>query len=564
MDTADRSAMTSGFRRTQEKDFPYFRRLWNSVVVALLAASFIPLLLIGGGMYYYTVTVLEEKTMDSLRMEVIEHREAIEAFLAERTMDLKLLSSNLGVDYLTSPGALEKVFQSLQRELPCFTDLGIIDDQGRHLAYVGPYDLLSKNYKDSPWFKAIEARDVYTSDVFLGFRKEPHFIIAVKQLKENGFWIMRATVDTVYFDKMVADVLSHRSGDAFVVNKEGVFQTSPRASGRLMEKWAFRDLEPFEGVRVKEEKGEIFLMAWLERVPWLCVAKFNRRETYRPLRNIRNLGLAILGVSIIVIVFTVFLTTNYLFMRLETKRRNIRFLDQQLRHSSKMASSMKLASGFVQEIGDTLSNIDLVLNWMEELSHRDLAKESNRQEIRESLSQIKSEVARTRTATDKFFKATRPSMPIIGDVNVNNLLDDILELLDRELHFNRIAVKRDYREPLQLIRSDPSQLRQVFQNLIFNAITAIRKDGEITLETRTGEEGVTVQVKDTGPGIPQEMVDKIFDPLYTTKPDGTGLGLSITAGILQKLGGRISVKSGPGKGATFIVELPSHLSHLKG
>ena len=140
----------AGFSGDQERDFPYFRRLWKSIVVALLAASFIPMLVIGGGMYYYTVSIIEERTLDALRLEVKEHREAIDGFLAERTSDLKLLSSNLGLEHLTAPGNLEKVFRSLQAELPCFTDLSIIDDEGRHRAYVGPFDLLSQELQRGP------------------------------------------------------------------------------------------------------------------------------------------------------------------------------------------------------------------------------------------------------------------------------------------------------------------------------------------------------------------------------------------------------------------------------
>ncbi|MGD2127047.1 MAG: ATP-binding protein, partial [Desulfobacteraceae bacterium] len=123
-------------------------------------------------------------------------------------------------------------------------------------------------------------------------------------------------------------------------------------------------------------------------------------------------------------------------------------------------------------------------------------------------------------------------------------------------HFNRIAVVRDYQEELPTVWSDPSLLRQVFQNLILNAMTAIRKDGEIALETRASKEGVAVRVTDTGPGIPEDHIQKIFDPLFTTRPEGMGLGLSISADILQKLGGRLSVKNEPGKGASFTVELP--------
>jgi two-component system NtrC family sensor kinase len=451
---------------------------------------------------------------------------------------------------------LEKVFHSLQAELPCFTDLSVIDDEGRHRAYVGPFDLLAKNYKEAPWFKAVKERAVYVSDVFEGFRKEPHFVIAVRQARGEGFWILRATVDTAYFDRMVTEVLSHRKGDAFVVNRQGIFQTSPRTTGRLMGQSDLRDLQPFDGVMLEEVKGEILLMAWLQKVPWVCVAKFDRGEVYGSLRNARYMAIYAIVLGGILIVGTVLLSTNYLFTRLERKRRSIRVLDQHLQHSSKVASSMHLAAGIIQEMNDVLSNIDTVTNWLHDMSHRNLTKEENLQEMRDSLGQIQAEVSRARRTTEKFSRATRRTVPMVREVVVNELLDEIVDLLDRELHFNKIAIRRDYQDPPPSVRSDPSQLRQVFQSLALNAITAIRKNGEITITTRSHGQGVTVSVKDTGPGIPQDVIGKIFDPVHTARPDGTGLGLSISAGIMQKLGGRIWVTSDPGEGATFTVSLP--------
>ena len=560
MDTMRKSSVDMSSRPSQEMDFPYFRRLFNSIVVALLAASFIPLLVIGGGMYYHTLSILEQKTLAALDAEISEHREAIDQLLTERTMDLKLLSSNLGFDYLTAPGNLKKAFDTLRKEMPCFSDMGVIDDQGRHRAYTGPYDLLSKNYKDTPWFKAIQQREVYVSDVFMGFRNDPHFIIAVKQMTNEGFWILRATVDTVYFEGLVAEVLSKRDGDAYIVNRDGIFQTAPRWGGKIMSQSEVKYMEPFKGVRLEERGGKIVMMAWLEKVPWLCVAEFKREDIYSPLRHVRNVGIFVFVLGAMLIVLTVILTTNYLFSRLETKRRNIRFLDHQLQHSSRMASSMKLAAGFVREVNETLSNIDLVLSLVDDVAQGDLSAEESRTEVRESLKQIRSELVRARRATDQFFKSTRSSLPVIREVRVQDLLDEIVEFLDRELHFNRITVRREYQDPLPPVQSDPSQLRQIFQNLIVNAVTAIGKDGVITLTAQGVEERVTIRVSDTGPGIPEWRLHKIFDPLFTIKPDGTGLGLSIGAGILKKLGGKISVKSEMGKGSVFTVEIPTRFS----
>jgi len=542
----------NSFQKSRVKDFPFFRRLWNNVVVALMAASFIPLILIGGGMYYYTSSILRHKSLESLRMEVIKHKEVIDQFLAERTMDLKVLSKNLGLTSLARPGVLETVFQSLGQELPCFTDLGVIDDQGRHLAYVGPYDLISKNYKDTTWFKAVMKRGVYISDVFLGYRNAPHFIIAVKQSDSEGTWIIRATIDTMFFDTMVSEVANKRSGDAFLVNRKGIFQTSPRMAGQLMGQSEFKHSERYEGVILEERQGQIRATTWLKHVPWLCVVQIDRDEIFSALHTVRNIGIFVFLLSAILIVFTVLLITNQLVTRLETKRRSIRLLDKQLRHTSFMASSMEMSYGFFREISDTLANIDVTARWI-----GDLTQEGNLNEIRENLDQIKSQVSRSQKAIDKFVRFIRLGDPVVMEVYINEILDDLLEFLSSELRFRNIRLKLDYQDPLPPIRSDRSKLRQVFQNLILNAISAIEKDGEISIKIRADENVVTVTVADNGPGIHEENIDKIFDPLFSTKPQGTGLGLPICLDILGKLGGSISVESNPGEGgAAFIVELP--------
>jgi two-component system NtrC family sensor kinase len=319
-------------------------------------------------------------------------------------------------------------------------------------------------------------------------------------------------------------------------------------------------MEPFKGARLEERGGKIIMMTWLEKVPWLCVAEFKREAIYSPLRSVRNVGIFVLVLGAMLIVLTVILTTNYLFSRLETKRRNIRFLDHQLQHSSRMASSMKLASGFIREMKETLSNIDLTITWVDDLAQGDFSEEGSRKELRESLKQVKSEVIRARRTTEKFIKATQSALPVIREVKVPEILEEILELIDGELHFNEITLKREYQDPLPPVQSDASQLRHVFQNLLVNAVTAVGQNGVITLAVQGSEERVSVSVGDTGPGIPKESLDKLFDPLFTTKPDGTGLGLSIGASILKKLGGKISVTSEVGKGSVFTVEIPTRLS----
>jgi len=548
---------------SQQKDFPYFRRIWKNVVVALLATSFIPLIVIGGGMYHYTATTLREKTLEALRMEVINHKNTIDQFLAERIMDLKLLSNSLSPEYLVRPGALESVFQTLQKELPCFQDLGVIDDQGRHLAYVGPYELMSKNYKNTFWFKALESDPVYISDVFLGFRNIPHFVMAVKQQRSDGFWILRATVDSAFFNDVVAHINLIKTGDAFLINKHGIFQTIPKRAGKLMGPSDFIKLEPYPGVRQREQSGQIQVMLWLEQVPWLCVVQVELEEVFADLYRVRNIGIFVFILGSILMIMTVLLTTNYLVGRLETKRRSIRTLDQQLQQTSRQASSVPMVTGFLLKIKDAFAGIDMAVHKLQDGIRENFPSGEPVNEISNGLAQIQSRASQSRKSIDRFLNAVRPLEPMIMEININEMLDNLIELYDRDLHFNKIRLVRNYHTPPPLLRSDPSRLRQVFQNLIFNAMTAVHQDGTISLRTDVADDRIHVTVSDDGPGIPEENLDKIFDPHFTTKTEGMGLGLSICRQIVKKLGGRIAVRNKPEKGISFTVELPAQFKTVK-
>ena len=537
--------------RDRSGDFPYFRRTWNTVVVALLAAAFVPLIVIGGGMYSYLTAVIREKTVATLRVEALDLKNAVDRFLAERTLDLKLIAENIGLQRLSDPQTLQSVFFSLQRELPVYTDLGVIDLQGRHLAYVGPYDLLSKNYRDAQWFEIAGSRGVYISDVFLGHRNVPHFIIAVKQDGDAGAWFLRATIDTEYFQRMIAAIAEKNDADAYFVNQRGIYQTKPRSAGQLMAQSPYSNLEPFEGVAFQEANDHLLMTVWLEKVPWLCAVQMDRKQAFAELRHTRVIGIWVFVLASILIVMTVLLTTNHLVTRLEANRRSIRFLDRQLRQSNRLTTAMELAFGFFREIKEALTNIDAAALGIQDQSRGKAAAETA-----EGLTQLRSEAARSLASIDKFLRFTRTTDPVIKPLNVNNVLDELIELVDKDLHFKNIRVVRNYDKSLPAVRSEPSDLRQVIQNLILNAMAAIQTDGEIILTTRRQSDDVTITVADTGPGIAHKHLEKVFVPLFTTKPGGTGLGLPICADILERLGGRIDAQNRPEGGACFVVRLP--------
>jgi len=547
-----------------EQDFPYFRRLWKTIVIALLAAAFVPLVLIGGGMYYYSVSVLEEKTLTSLRSEVRHQQKNVDRFLAERIMDLRQVSGTRDLASLTRPGALEEVFKVIQPSLDSryFTDLGIIDSRGIHRAYAGPYDLISRNYRSAPWFKAVMAHDVYISDVFAGFRRVPHFIIAVKQMVNGETWIIRATIEADFFDDMVLKITGQGTEDAFLVNSEGIFQTTPRTAGELMGSSGIKGGARFKDIRVEENNGQLRMLAWLQNVPWLSVVQLDRSEIFAMLNRVRNLGILVLILGAALIGFTVLLTTNHLVQRLESERRSIHLMDHHLRQANKMTLSLQLFSSFFQEMNEALVNIDSASMLIEEWVDEDSDLEIHRDEIREHLGQIKTEISRSSQTIHQLIGFSLPVDPIISEINVNVMLDNLIELFRRELYFNNVRIVRQYGDSMPVIRADPSIVKQVFQNLIFNALDAIGKGGTITLKTLHQRGHIQVTITDDGPGIALDEIGKIFDPLFTTRPGRLGLGLTICKDLMEKMGGAVALAGRPGKGASLTVTLPVHFKSI--
>ena len=538
-------------------DFPYFRSLWNLVVVLLLAAAFLPLLLLGGIIYVYTTGALEENALETLRLQVQDHRAVIDQFLSERASDLRLLAANVGFSRLAEAGGLGRAYRSMQLELDCFSDLGVIDSEGYHRAYVGPYDLMARNYRDHFWFRPTVEKGLFISDVYLGYRQVPHFIIAVKQQDADGFWILRATVDADFFERFIAASAGDFKAEAYLLNREGAYQTRPRAAGAPLEKSPFGPIPPFEGIRIEARGERIVAMAWQKTVPWVSIVATSRADIFAGLDRARWICLFTFVLGALLIVPTVLFTTNTLVRRLESKRRNLRFLDQQLQHASQMASSGRLAQGALEDITDSLANIHSAAQWLREMWRQRAQAEPDPEDIAGTLDQIDAEIHRSEKAVRRGLELSRPSGgPVCIELNVHALVGELLDLMRRELHFKRIRVTRDSPDPAATVCSDPDGLRQVLQNLISNAVAATTDGGEIEIGSRIEGDRLWLTVVDSGPGIPAKDLEKIFEPLYTTKADGLGLGLTISRTIVERLGGTLSARNVPGRGAAFTIELP--------
>ncbi len=233
----------------------------------------------------------------------------------------------------------------------------------------------------------------------------------------------------------------------------------------------------------------------------------------------------------------------------------------QLLQSEKMASLGKLAAGVAHQLNNPLGSIILYTKLI-------LEEYELENDLRDDLQRILKDAQRCGTTVRELLAFARQNKQQIQPVNINQVIEQTLSLVVNQALFQNIAIRKHLEPFLPVIKADGQQLSHVCMNLFINAAQAIDGPGtiEITTSISATKDRIVIKVKDDGPGIPEDVLKHIFEPFFTTKEEGkgTGLGLSVVFNIIENHGGNICAKSRPGKGTTFIIELPIAYDKPKG
>ena len=222
-------------------------------------------------------------------------------------------------------------------------------------------------------------------------------------------------------------------------------------------------------------------------------------------------------------------------------------MQEQLLRQEKLTVLGQLAGGLGHELRNPLGVIKNAVYFL------NMALEKPEPDVKESLELLEKEVANSERIIRSLLDFARARPPQRQEVDINQILRDVLSVSKAE----QIEVKSQFDESLPFIMSDPDQLRQVFGNIILNAIQAMPEGGQLMIKSEIQDPGwACVSIADTGAGIPEENIKKIFEPLFTSKAKGIGLGMAISKTFVEGHGGSIDVQSQIEKGTTFTVKLP--------
>lgn len=539
-----------------------YRLLRRNIIILMIVITVVPLLLMAVINSHQYRETLREEIVNPLLVLVNKSKHSFELFLAERLSAVSFVASAYSFGELADEGHLNRIFRVMKQEFGGLVDLGLIDENGVQVSYVGPYELLGRNYKDQPWYSELQIRGTYVSDVFMGFRRFPHIIMAVQRRTDDGkCWVLRATIDTHKFDELIASMRLDAKSDGFLVNKNGVLQTVSKNYGNVLDPLQLPLPPPSSEANVIEttdQNGRELLIAYTYFLhsPYVLAVVKPQGEVFRSWYTLKTeiFYLFLAGVAIIFIV--VFKLTDVLIKRMRDSDEKREAAFREVEHSHKLSSIGRLAAGVAHEINNPMAIINEKAGLMRDLIETDHMEKDKFLSLTDA---IIGSVERCRSITHRLLGFARRMEDQIETLDINEVLKETLGFLEKEALYRNIEVKLGLAENLPSVPSDRGQLQQVFLNLLSNSFAAVESGGSVLITSwDQDEDTVSVSIQDNGCGMSEETIQRIFEPFFTTKQKGygTGLGLFITYGIVKRLGGTIEPHSTEGQGTTMIVHLP--------
>ena len=232
-------------------------------------------------------------------------------------------------------------------------------------------------------------------------------------------------------------------------------------------------------------------------------------------------------------------------------------LEKRAINSERLAFIGTLAGGLAHEIKNPLSTLNIYLQLLQEDLESMTGENSKRVYMKTQV--LQKEVQRLEQILNDFLRFARGQKLELKDHDMNEILDEVADFVTPEIKQKKILILKSYDADLPQCHLDSNLIKQAILNIIINAEQAMENGGELMIRTSKDKKYIQIDITDTGPGIPKDIIDKIFQVYFSTKKTGTGLGLPTAKRIIEDHRGTISVQSEEGKGTNFSIKLPTNL-----
>lgn len=546
-----------------------YAKLWHLLAAGFFFSAILPILVIASASIS-SVRQLSIKEVEFRSQQIVEHRQdALDTWLRSQILFFSTFVR------LAPPAALD-TDQALHNLILAMTEKsgGEVEIAGLQLIRATDNSILATTGLDSNHFKnqagfidltAVRSQGQTSSAIFTDQDGRACLLLAVSNLPANQ--ILHVVIRADQLEILLKNALTFPDDAVFLFNTSDTHQVpvltlaqdparKDSACKRLPSRFFSTDLNKADALQQSE--GWLHAAKKLEMAPCTLVFTTKVDNYLDGYLSYRNGIITIVALTAIFFILFSIGASRIIVSRIRQSDQEQTILDQQLADMNKMASIGKLAAGVAHEINNPLQLIQMQAGWIENLLKEESPEVlNNREEYLNSVAKIHEHVKRAATITRRLLGFSR-KVDDERDADINALLQKTVSFVESDAYKKNVQLNVQVDPSLPVVRTDTSQLQQILLNLIENALAAVGSDGCIEMSTAVVENKVQVRICDNGPGIPPELVDKIWQPFFTTKADdkGTGLGLAICRDIAKKLGATLTAENRPEGGAAFILYLP--------
>ena len=467
-----------------------YRRIWKLTVMLTGGVSLIPLIFITAVNYDAMRHAIESEMVFRTTRVVSNTRLSISFFLNERKSALDFIVHENSFESLNDRERLSSILENLKRSFGGgFVDIGVVDASGHQENYVGPYNLEGKDYSGQRWFKQVLDSGIYMSDVFLGYRKVPHLVIAVKGISESGgLYVLRTAIGIAPFETLLTRLKVAGMGDVFMINHEGVLQTPSRYHGGVLDKLSLPVPKKLPKTVVLEERnssGEDLLIGYryIDDTPFILMIVKKKKECMKPWFRTGLKLIVFLLVSVTVILTVILSTSTYLVKKIQIADEERRASLHHVEYANKMASIGRLAAGVAHEINNPLAIINEKGGLIKDLLSFG-GKYEQDSKLMGLVDSILASVKRAGTITRRLLNFSRNLHASIEPIHLKAAILEVLGLMEKEVELRGIEIRMEVAENIPVLETDRGKLQQILLNIVNNALAAVNDGGRIDIRAQ--------------------------------------------------------------------------------